>query len=161
MIFTTRTMRSLIRARWPALVLLHAYGTYALPMVPPANEAVQIATKAYWLAFIGTIMAGIMLLMAIIDFCLKVKDRRRTRRQQAATSLPRNPVNDTDGALAHEMLGQSTAPSRIYDSVQCQLDPIQSPAVKRSAATEPAPIPKERPSRSQAPSPSGSTGQVS
>ncbi|KAI3336580.1 hypothetical protein HD806DRAFT_10306 [Xylariaceae sp. AK1471] len=132
-----------------ALSLCHLQGTLALPTTPPANAAVEIAKKSYQLSVVLTIMASIMLLIATIDFLFRMTDRVAACRQQVDKSLPRNPVNDVEGAHAHAMLGQSLSPGDVHNIAQRQLVPITGPAVKQLATANPSPMPSERPSRSQ------------
>jgi hypothetical protein len=142
------TMGSLRGVGVVIVLVLHTQDTLALPTATPPEDAVKLAKKSYCLAVVGTTIGSIMLFIALIDFGLKMKDRRDSHRERAAMSLPRNPVNDTSGVYAHAMLGQCISPGNDHITSGRQLEAIE-PAVKRPVTASPLPLTSERPSRPQ------------
>ncbi|KAI0537374.1 hypothetical protein GGR58DRAFT_502345 [Xylaria digitata] len=130
-------------------ILLHAPGARA-PSTPSAPDAaIKIAEDSYLLSVVTTIMGGIMLSIALLDFFFKMKDRLEAHRRRAGTSPPRNAVNDVKAAHAHAILGQSISPDDGDLEAQRQLEPIDEQAANRASTGNASPVPSERLSRPQ------------
>ncbi|KAI2615122.1 hypothetical protein GGR54DRAFT_309455 [Hypoxylon sp. NC1633] len=120
------------------------------------SDTTDITRNAYYLTLIGVVLAALSLclslvttIIAIVKFRIEMRDRMQAS-SQGAVGVPRNSINDESSRQARDALALPIQSEDANDTAGIELAFLPAHLrIDTSILPAPAPMPAERPSRSQ------------